>query len=195
MKQKKISWNKQQLLALGIPMVMIPGILLAVLLGWNPTTFIKTDYYQNKLVFPVSGTVKMVEDGDTFTLQNGMSVRMIGVNAPDRGKPGFEAAKTFLEHEIGNMTVYLEYDRYQDDKYGRILAWVWVDCETTPAILPADYMHLSGNQSRPGLTENPKGCKDGILVNEELVRSGNGEMVTYTDRGKLKYEERIKKGK
>ena len=176
-------------------MVMIPGILLAVLLGWNPTTLIKTDYYQNKLVFPVSGTVKMVEDGDTFTLQNGMSVRLIGVDAPNRGETRFEAAKSFLEHEIGNMTVYLEYDRYQDDKYGRILAWVWVDCETTPAILPADYMHLSGNQSRPGLTENPKGCKDWILVYEEFVRSGNGEMVTYTDRGKLKYEERIKKGK
>ncbi len=81
--------------------------------------------------------------------------------------------------------------RYQDDKYGRILAWVWVDCETKPTFLPADYMHLSKNESLEGLVENPRGCSEGKLVNETLVKSGNGEVVVYEDRGKLKYERRL----
>ncbi len=53
-------------------------------------------------------------------------------------------------------------------------------------------MHLSNNQSKEGLVENPKGCTKGALVNEELVKSGNGEVVVYEDRGKLKYEDRIR---
>lgn len=44
-------------------------------------------------------------------------------------------------------------------------------------------MHLSNNESREGLVENPKGCAKGSLVNEELVKSGNAEVVTYEDRG------------
>jgi hypothetical protein len=87
--------------------------------------------------------------------------------------------------------VYLEYDRYQDDKYGRVLAWVWIDCESTPKFLPADYMHKSGNESSPGLIDNPSGCKKGRLVNEELVKAKYAEVTSYTDRGELKYESRI----
>ena len=191
-KKHKVSWNKKRLLALGIPVIMIPGILLAIALGWNPATLLTAPkYYQNKTAFPVIGRVQTIEDGDTFTLKNGATVRLLGVNAPDRGEKNFVQAHTFLTKEIGNKTVYLEYDRYQGDKYGRILAWVWVDCEKTPTFLPADYMHLSGNASRESLVDNPKGCADGQLVNEELVKSGNGEVVTYEDRGELKYEWRL----
>jgi len=53
-------------------------------------------------------------------------------------------------------------------------------------------MHLSRNQSRPGLTENPAGCKKGKLVQEEMVNAGMAKVETYKDRGELKYEERIK---
>lgn len=185
MKKQKTSWNKKRLLALGIPVVMIPGILVAITLGWNPTKL------KNTPIFPSSGRMQTIEDGDTFTLKNGATVRLLGVNAPDRGDSRFESAKKFLNEEIVLKTVYFEYDRYQDDKYGRILAWIWVDCESTPTFLPADYMHLSNNQSKEGLVKNPKGCMKGTLVNEKLVKSGNGEVVTYRDRGALKYEARL----
>jgi len=171
---------------------MIPGILLAITLGWNPAKLITpANYYNNVNVFPVVGRVDVVEDGDTFTLENGATVRLLGVNAPDRGATDFDKAKEFLTEEVGEKTIYLEYDRYQDDKYSRILAWIWVDCETMPMFLPADYMHLSNNQSREGLVENPEGCIQGRLINEELVKSGNGEVVTYKERGRLKYEARL----
>lgn len=168
--------------------MLIPGLMLAFSLGWHPKNLTRTN------IFPSVGRVQTIEDGDTFILANGMSVRLIGVNAPERGVSGFDQAKKFLNEEIGRKTIYLEYDRYQDDKYGRILAWVWIDCETTPVFLPADYMHLSGNQSRPGLLDNPKGCAKGKLVNEDLVRSGNAVPVSYEDRGELKYEARLRQG-
>jgi len=76
----------------------------------------------------------------------------------------------------------------QDDKYGRILAWVWVNCETeNPEMLPAEYMHLSGNESREYLTANPKGCVKGELLNKKLVDNKFAEAVNYGKRGRLKY--------
>jgi hypothetical protein len=52
-------------------------------------------------------------------------------------------------------------------------------------------MHKNANESNEGLTENPEGCKKGKLANEQLVRKGFAEVVTYSDRGELKYEKRI----
>ncbi len=94
---------------------------------------------------------------------------------------------------IKDKKVYLEYDRYQDERFVRILAWVWVDCENEPKFLPYNYMHLTYNQSKPGLTENPEGCKKGELVNEMMVKKGLAKVIFYKDRGEMKYEERLKK--
>lgn len=172
-----------------VPYILIPGILAAAVLGWKTGALDKIkNYYEMKVLFPSSGIVTQVEDGDTFTLKNGVKVRLLGVDAPP-GTP--TRAENYLMENIYHKRVYLEYDRYQDDKYSRVLAWVWIGCESTPRFLPADYMHLSGNASRPGLTENPKGCKKGRLVNEELVTSGFAKVVSYKDRGPLKYESRL----
>lgn len=192
-KRQKVGFGtKKWLLALGIPAVFIPGLLLAILLGWNPTVLSKvTNYYQVKQLFPAQGVVRDIVDGDTFILNNGVEVRMLGVNAPGRGEKGFEDAKNALATLTKDKRTHLEYDRYQDDKYGRVLAWVWVDCETNPTFLPADYMHLSDNASRDGLKENPEGCKKGKLVNEAMVDGGWATPVSYTDRGPLKYQKRM----
>jgi endonuclease YncB( thermonuclease family) len=190
MKKKKLT--AKELVKKGVPYVLIPGFLAAAALGWKTGAFEKVqNYYQMKALFPSSGVVQTVEDGDTFTLKSGVKVRLIGVNSPDKGQKGFSEASDYLTSQLSNQKVFLEYDRYQDDKYGRILAWVWIDCESTPEFLPADYMHKSGNESMPGLTENPKGCKKGKLVNEELVKNNFAEVVSYQDRGELKYESRI----
>jgi endonuclease YncB( thermonuclease family) len=191
-KKRAKRWTRKRLIALGLPAVLIPGLLIAMVLGWNPKELIKTNnYYANQTVFPKSGDVAEVYDGDTFRLNNGVEVRMLGIDAPNRGEAKWQESREMLERLIAKKRVYLEYDRYQDDKYGRILAWAWIDCEQEPTFLPADYMHLSGNSSRAGLTENPKGCLRGKLANEEMVRAGLSSSERYKDRGALKYEERI----
>ena len=192
-KKKKLGrWTKEWLMKLGIPAVLIPGIILAITLGWNPAKLANTkNYHDIKRVFPVSGIVKTVSDGDTFEFKSGVGVRMIGINAPDRGENGYTESRDQLIGLIDGKRVYLEYDRYQDDKYGRILAWVWIGCEATPKFLPADYMHLTYNSSREGLIDNPEGCYEGTLVNEAMVQRGLAVAVRYKDRGELKYEGRL----
>jgi len=183
----------RQLAALGVSAVLIPGILFANSQGWKPDVLFQTkNYYDNEAVFSKSGVVREVIDGDNIYLENGQSVRLIGINAPERGKENFEEAKIRLDKLATGKKVYLEYDRYQDDSYGRVLAWVWVDCESEPKLLPADYMHLNKRQSRPGLTENPEGCQEGKLANEEMVKAGLAEVLNYKGRGELKYESRLR---
>lgn len=171
---------------IGVKEVLIPGLLLAAGLGWAGWKKLGPDIYKNKQVFPESGIVRTVIDGDTFEFQNGIRVRMVGINAPTND----EKSTKRLEELIKNEKVWLEYDRYQDDKFGRILAWVWLDCKN-PKFLSSEYMHLSFNRSREGLMENPEGCKDGKLVQEEMVREGLVNVELYKDRGELKYEKRI----
>lgn len=136
-KSRKSHWNRRNLAALGIPAVLIPGLMLAITLGWRPGVLTKSaNYYQNASVFPKSGIASNVVDGDTLELQNGTAVRLIGINAPGRGDMGDEVATQKLNELVTGKKVYLEYDRYQDDKYGRILAWVWVNREQEPEFYP-----------------------------------------------------------
>lgn len=193
-KKGKDKLTIKELVKRGVPYGIALGLITAHLLGWDAKALegLK-NYYDLKQVFPTSTSVVQVEDGDTVVIDNGLRLRLIGIDAPDRGSNGFEEAKKELQRLTSKKKVYLEYDRYQDDKFGRILAWVWIDCETTPQFLPANYMHKSGNESMPGLTENPKGCKNGRLVNEELVKKGFAKTVVYKDRGPTKYESRLGK--
>lgn len=178
---------------IGIPAVLIPGLMLAISLRWKPDKLFQAkNYYENEAIFPKTAMVGGVIDGDNLHLENGQSVRLIGINAPERGKENFEKAKKKLDSLVTGKKVYLEYDRYQDDKYGRIQGWVWIDCESEPKFLPADYMYLNKRQSKPGLKENPEGCKEGKLINELMVDSGLAQTQSYKDRGELKYENRLK---
>ena len=160
-------------------------------MGWTGWQKLGPDIYKNKQAFPDNGIVRIITDGDTFELQNGVRVRMMGINAPDRGEKKENEATKKLSDLVEDKKVWLEYDRYQDDKNGRVLAWVWVGCEATPKFLPADYMHLSFNRSRPGLTDNPEGCKKGKLAQEEMVKAGLVSVEVYKERGDLKYEKRL----
>lgn len=189
MKKKRITadWLRK----IGAKEVLIPGLILAGVLGWTGWQKLGPDIYKNKQAFPDSGIVGVITDGDTFELQNGVRVRMIGINAPGRGETRSDEAAKRLSGLVEDKKVWLEYDRYQDDKFGRTMAWVWINCESTPKFLPSDYMRLSFNRSRPGLTDNPQGCKKGKLVQEEMVKAGLVKVETYKERGDLKYEKRL----
>lgn len=193
-KKKKVALTAKDLAAKGVPAVLIPGLLIAMVLGWKGGVFTGTQqYHSNQTIFPHKGTINTVHDGDTFRLKNGVEVRLLGIDTPNRGEEGFREATEALRVFLHDQTIYLEYDRYQDDKYGRVLAWVWVGCEGNPRFLPPDYMHETNNRSKPGLTENPENCLKGKLVNEVMAQQGYGKFVTYKDRGALKYETRILK--
>lgn len=71
--------------------------------------------------------VSRVVDGDTICLQNGLYVRLIGVNAPEKDEIGSLSAKEKLEQLVLGKSVKLVYEAEKQDKYGRELADVYVN--------------------------------------------------------------------
>ena len=70
-----------------------------------------------------------------------------------------------MQDILDGSSIELEYDTYQDDKYGRVLAYVFRTCSKA----------LGCKQKRQ-------------MVNWLLIKKGYAEAVFYKDRAKLKYK-------
>ncbi|OAQ21021.1 thermonuclease family protein [Thermosulfurimonas dismutans] len=74
-----------------------------------------------------------VYDGDTVTVLLGgrrERVRLIGIDCPElRQRPWGKRARDFLRRLVLHRTVRLELDVDPWDRYGRLLAYVWLDGE------------------------------------------------------------------
>ena len=70
--------------------------------------------------------VRHVSDGDSFILESGERVRMIGLNAPELKDPLGPEARAHLAALIRGKTVMLERDPQNDDRdiHGRLLRFV-----------------------------------------------------------------------
>lgn len=113
------------------------------------------------------GIVAKVIDGDTFALQNGQKVRLIGVDTPETVDPrrpvacfGKEASNVSKEL-LSGKPVRLEKDISDTDRYGRLLRYVYLQ------------------------TNNGE-----LFVNNYLVANGFARSSTYPPD--LKYQEAFK---
>ena len=127
--------------------------------------------------------VVKVIDGDTFELENGERVRLIGVDTPEsrknakakrdsqRSQESLEEilrmgqlAKEALTKIVFHKRVRLEFDVGQRDKYGRLLAYVYLKNEAKegPTLFPYYY--------QPDHNE--------IFVNATLVQLGYASPMT-----------------
>jgi endonuclease YncB( thermonuclease family) len=72
--------------------------------------------------------VTRVVDGDTVEIASGKHVRLIGVDTPERGTCGYDAATGAMQRMVESRTVVLvNPDSVQDhDTYGRLLRFVVV---------------------------------------------------------------------
>ena len=83
------------------------------------------------------GVVIVVYDGDTLKVRfddgSEKRVRLIGIDAPETDDSREEAryrahlAKRFVFYHLYRQRVRLSYDWELEDKYGRILAYIWID--------------------------------------------------------------------
>ncbi len=82
--------------------------------------------------------VKKAIDGDTIVLDNDEAVRYIGIDTPEirrkvknkwvyNPRPYAEEAKGFNRRLVEGKVVNLEFDVEKRDRYGRLLAYVYVD--------------------------------------------------------------------
>ena len=135
MPKKKVKKSKPKtptrafLLKYGLPTALIPGIILAATLGFNWEKLIKTSPRSNPAIFATSQKVAEVQDGDTIQLQTGLPIRLVGINAPDKGQPFFNEARAYILKLISGKTVDIEYDRVQNDNYGRLRGYAFVACD------------------------------------------------------------------
>ena len=96
--------------------------------------------------------VERVIDGDTLVLDNGKTVRLIGVDTPETNHPeipvqrfGKEATE-FTQRMVEGLKIRVELGEPAQDSYGRELAYVFVD---------------------------------GMLLNKEIIRRGYGYAYTH----------------
>ena len=78
--------------------------------------------YQNQIY-----NISRVIDGDTFVLENNETIRLIGINTPERGESYYEEAKNRLRELVEGKQVILEDDVDNRDAYGRLLRYAYVN--------------------------------------------------------------------
>ena len=72
------------------------------------------------------GIVERVVDGDTVIV-NGSSMRLLGINSPEKGEVGCFEAKQFLEEKILDEEVRIYFGKNKFDRYGRKLGYVFLN--------------------------------------------------------------------
>jgi len=123
-----------------------------------------------------AGQVVEVVDGDTVILDNGLEVRLVGIQAPKLplGRPNFEAwpladkAKTGLEDLVLGRQVSLQFGGRQTDRYERALAHLVRD----------DGLWIQGQLLSDGLARvypfaDNRALIDDMLILERQARDAN----------------------
>jgi micrococcal nuclease len=104
-------------LKLFTPLVFLVGLVGGLLVLWPEPTFLVTK----------------VTDGDTIELSDGRTVRYLNLNTPELGlgeKPDqcfAQEAKKINEDLVLGKRVHLKLDVNEMDRFGRVLAYVFVD--------------------------------------------------------------------
>ena len=72
--------------------------------------------------------IDRVIDGDTVKFEED-SIRLLGINSPEKNEKYYSEAKEFLEEMSLNKTVRLEFGKEKYDRYKRILAYIFINGE------------------------------------------------------------------
>lgn len=66
-------------------------------------------------------------DGDTFRDSDGETVRLLGIDTPERGEAFYDIATDSLRSLLAKHPLRYELDFRKRDRYGRLLAYVFTD--------------------------------------------------------------------
>ena len=102
--------------------------------------------------------VKQVVDGDTVEIESGDHVRLIGLDTPERGSCGYDAATEAMRRMVQGRTVVLvNPGGVQDrDAYGRLLRFVDVGGRDAGFAQIRSGLGAARYDSRDGYDEHPR---------------------------------------
>ncbi len=109
--------------------VLIIGILIS---GAIITGFFIIDGKNDKTIPPLPvnfeglKTVTKIIDGDTVIVE-GESVRLLGIDADEKGYPCYDVAKNKIEELVLGKEVVLKKDVADKDQYGRYLRYIFLN--------------------------------------------------------------------
>lgn len=148
------------------------------------------------LAFAETYTVKRVIDGDSLELSNGETIRLIGIDIPEADTKEATEVKDFVKSLVEGKEVRLEFDVQERDKYGRLLAYVYV-----PVHL---YSHISRDEKgnlpdfnpwdvADSFSANPDGAMGVLpeLLNAYIIRNGYATPMIISPN--VKYAELFEK--
>jgi micrococcal nuclease len=123
-------------------------------------------------------------DGDTFRLETGEPVRLIGIDAPELLQPGGEKSREYLAYLILGKNITLE-KGYQDrDKYNRLLRFVYIGnlCVNEEMIRQgyAEARYLSDDQVREYYIQ--------LEIEAETARAGLWSANIFQSRSQVTWD-------
>ncbi|MBU7046418.1 MAG: thermonuclease family protein [Theionarchaea archaeon] len=128
-----------------------------------------------------------VIDGDTFRLETGETVRLIGIDAPELSQPGGEMSREYLTHLILNKGITLERGHEDRDKYNRLLRFVYIGNTSIN-----EEMIKQGYAEARYLTENPlREYYIQLEMEAEITRAGLWSANIFQPRFNLRWGDEI----
>ena len=118
--------NSKKLLALSAAVIIV-SIILVLWPARRRDSHREPDIDSTARGFSSKQVIREIVDGDTFVLSDGSQIRLIGVDTPEEGQPYYREAIDFAEYRLPGTEVTLELDREPRDRYGRLLAYLFVD--------------------------------------------------------------------
>jgi hypothetical protein len=160
-------------------------IILLFIINYNfIDSFLENIFNPRESVF-----VDRVIDGDTVEV-NDTSIRLLGINTPERGEIYYEEAKEFLQDLILNKTVYLEYGKERYDKYDRILGYLFLEEENINIKLIengfANFYFPSGKDKY--YSKFKEAWEECIKINKNLCEKSENECAECIELKELDYK-------
>ena len=131
-------------------------------------------------------TISGVEiiDGDTFTLTNGDTVRLIGIDAPELSQPGGVLSREYLAHLLLGKPITLEKGYEDRDKYNRLLRFVY-----TGNLCINEEMIRQGYAEARYLPENPiRDYYVQLEIQAEAARAGLWSDNVFQPRSEVDWD-------
>ena len=134
-------------------------------------------------------TISGVEiiDGDTFRLETGETVRLIGIDAPELSQPGGVLSREYLAHLLLGKPITLEKGTEDRDNYNRLLRFVYIG-----NLCINEEMIRQGYAEARYLPENPiRDYYVQLEIQAEVIRAGLWSDNVFQPRFNLDWDSNI----